>query len=151
MQTQASAFFLAGVESLVMQIYPTNAAAKAVAPNTGHPHLGLWLASGSTKPLIITIQPSWFADGSAFYTYVPGVLQLCRQCFATSQHVQPLAGLVQDCPAVYIEVHFNCQTAANVLAGGALSAAAGRKLLQVRDPPAGGVKGSGCGSWCYGR
>ena len=33
-----------------------------------------------------------------------------------------------------------------------LSATRGkRKLLQSYDPPAGGVKGSGCGSWCYGR
>ena len=27
-----------------------------------------------------------------------------------------------------------------------------RKLLQGgNDPPAGGVRGSGCGTWCYGR
>ncbi len=26
-----------------------------------------------------------------------------------------------------------------------------RALLQRNEPPAGGVKGSGCGSWCYGR
>ena len=73
-------FYLAGVESLVMQISPTNAAAKAVAAYPGHPFLGLWLASGSLKPLIITIHPSWFADGSAFYAYVPGVTYTCWQC-----------------------------------------------------------------------
>jgi len=32
-----------------------------------------------------------------------------------------------------------------------LSATGSRKLLQANEPPAGGVKGSGCGSWCYGR
>ena len=32
-----------------------------------------------------------------------------------------------------------------------LSATGSRKLLQGADPPAGGVRGSGCGSWCYGR
>jgi len=67
---------MAAVQSLVMTIHPTNAAANAVAANAGHPHLGLWLASGSTSPLIITIRPSWFADGSAFYTFVPGVAEL---------------------------------------------------------------------------
>ncbi len=76
-----------------MQIYPSNAAAKAVAANTGHPHLGLWLASSSTKPLIITIHPSWFADGSAFYTYVPGELHLCWQCSVTLQCLKQLTGL----------------------------------------------------------
>ena len=63
---------MASVRSLVMKVYPNNAAANALAANAGHPHLRLWLASGSTSPLIITIRPSWFADGSAFYTYVPG-------------------------------------------------------------------------------
>ena len=32
-----------------------------------------------------------------------------------------------------------------------LSMTGSRVLLQGRDPPAGNVRGSGCGSWCYGR
>ena len=32
-----------------------------------------------------------------------------------------------------------------------LSTTGSRGLLQRNDPPAGSVKGSGCGSWCYGR
>ena len=75
-QTQASFFDMAAVQSLVMKIHPSNAAANGVAANAGHPHLGLWLASGSHKPLIITIRPSWFADGSALYTFIPGETDL---------------------------------------------------------------------------
>ena len=63
---------MAGVQSLVMMINPTNAAANGVAYNPGHPHLGLWLASGSPEALVIAICPSWFPDGSAFYAYIPG-------------------------------------------------------------------------------
>ena len=78
-------FYLAGVQSLVMKVPPTSAAAASVAANPGHPHLGLWLASGSTGPMIIVIRPSWFSDGSSYYAYIPGevaaiVIALGREC-----------------------------------------------------------------------
>ena len=72
MQTQATIFSLGGVSSLVMRIVPSSAAANAVAANPGHPHIALWLASGTAKPMVITIRPAWFSDGSPFYMYVPG-------------------------------------------------------------------------------
>ena len=72
MQTQATIFNLGGVSSLVMRIVPSSAAANAVASNPGHEHIALWLASGSAKPMVITIRPAWFSDGSPFYMYVPG-------------------------------------------------------------------------------
>ena len=61
-----------GVTSLVMRVLPSNAALNAVAANPGHPHIALYLASGSLQPLIITIRPDWFADSSPFYMFVPG-------------------------------------------------------------------------------
>ena len=72
LQTEASIFDLSGVSSLVMEVLPNNTAAIAVAANPGHPHIALWLASGSTDPMVITIRPAWFADGAPFYMYVPG-------------------------------------------------------------------------------
>ena len=72
LQTQAVLFNLNGVPSLALVIYSDNSAANAVANNPGHPHLGLYVASGTTDTLVILVCPAWFADGSAFYIYVPG-------------------------------------------------------------------------------
>ena len=87
LQTASSLFNFTGVQSLVMKVPASSAAARLVAANPGHPHIGLWLASGSLKPLIITIRPLWFSDSSAFYSFVPGELihQSTDECLQTAR------------------------------------------------------------------
>ena len=72
-QTQAVLFNLTGMPSLAMVIQPNNPTANSIKNNPGHPHIALFMASASgSDVLIIVVSPSWFADGSAFYVYIPG-------------------------------------------------------------------------------
>ena len=89
LQTNATAFTLNGVTSLVMVVSPNSSAANAVAANPGHPHIGLWLASNDTAPMIMAVVPSWFSDGSPIYFYVPGE-PLGAQISEATSHVMPL-------------------------------------------------------------
>ncbi len=73
LQTREVLFNLSGVPSLAMVIQPSNPTAKTVAKNPGHPHIGMFMsAAAGNDVLVIVVSPSWFADGSSVYMYIPG-------------------------------------------------------------------------------
>ena len=73
LQTQEVLFNLSGVPSLAMVLQPNNPTAKQVANNPGHPHIALFLSGADGNDvLVIVVSPSWFADGSSLYAYIPG-------------------------------------------------------------------------------